>query len=568
MCCPQVGQIGQLGQVPRVGRPDRLVPERSAVELRKRLRHAVLRDLLFQESAYVLRALRENIRVSAPVPVQIQIEIGAAPVREHTASVARAHHAVRDLAAVIFRHRLQEALGQTHQGQSLLHRSRVPDKIVRPRPVPPDQQGAQVPEDRDLQRAHPLLRIGLCQNIVKRRGILSPALCPLQHFLHGPGIEQPPLHRIDQDLPLEGVSSVPSRSPVFLKAQVGGVRKDHIPGFHIQDGTPAAVGVLLFEEIPSGRQSGRVFGQKLQHHPRDPPVRGISPVALSQDPADAGCDHIRVVIGQRRQKLSVAVFDVGLPCVLAVSHLQHLAGSDSGQFSADTFQFHDGLVDPVLHKKELGRVESGECSVSSEEGQSFDQFVRLSEPLAVVDSALHALGLPGPADVQALIVAHDLDESSPALLLLPGLSVAPSPVDDLHRDPDLLIGRPKIDLSEIPSGMEPVSLHPVSERAGIADEVFTLKHRGSRRQKRARHGDCQPAVPPAAPFDHNAVVGRPLASRITSDLQDLRPDLFGIHEEFDRVLSAGRDQELLHVLLVSGILRESPVQHFLFFRDQ
>ena len=116
--------------------------------------------------------------------------------------------------------------------------------------------------------------------------------------------------------------------------------------------------------------------------------------------------------------------------------------------------------------------------------------------------------------------------------------------------------------------MQPVLFHFIRKRTGIADEVFPLKNCGCRRQKCSRHADPKPAISPAASADPDAVHSRFGVPRIVSDLKDLRPDLFYISLKLDRILSAGRDKEFLHILLIPGILRKSPVQHLLLIRDQ
>ena len=343
---------------------------------------------------------------------------------------------------------------------------------------------------------------------------------------------------------------------------------DHIPGLQIQDGAPAAVRILLFQEIPARRKPGRVLGKELHYHPGDPPVRRIPSVALPEDPAHSRRDDVGVIVGQRGQKLPVAVLNIRLAFVLAVPHFQHFSRRCARKLSPNTFQFRYSLMDPVFHKKDLRGVKPRQNTVSSQERQSFDQFVRLSEPLAVVDPALKPLSLSCPPRVQPLIVAHHFNKGSSALPLLPRSGVAPSPVNDLHRDLDLLIGRPEDDPPEIASRVKSVFLHFISENTCISYEVASLQNCRRRRQKRAGHSHSKLRVAPSSSSYSDPVFRGPRLPAGTSDLQDLRPDLFYIGEKLNGVLPASSDQELLHILLIAGILREPSVQHSLFFRDQ
>ena len=74
------------------------------------------------------------------------------------------------------------------------------------------------------------------------------------------------------------------------------------------------------------------------------------------------------MVGQRRQKLPVAVLDFRLPFILAVSHFQHFAGRHARQPSADAFQLHDRLMNPVLHEHQLRRIQPGQNTVPFQEG--------------------------------------------------------------------------------------------------------------------------------------------------------------------------------------------------------
>ena len=118
---PQMRQIRELGQIPGILRSDLLVHERGRIKRREIVGHAVLRDLNLQKAPDILRALPEDLRIALSVLVKVPVKIRPASIREHAPSESISHHAVRNDALVILRHRLQEALGKPHQGQFLVH---------------------------------------------------------------------------------------------------------------------------------------------------------------------------------------------------------------------------------------------------------------------------------------------------------------------------------------------------------------------------------------------------------------------------------------------------------------
>ena len=110
MGCSQVGQIGKLGQVPCVIGPDRFVHKGRCVQRRKIVRHPVILDLRLQKGPDILLTLRVDIRIALSVLIQIAIEISPVLQGQHCAPIRAAHDRIRDHAAVILRHGLQEAL--------------------------------------------------------------------------------------------------------------------------------------------------------------------------------------------------------------------------------------------------------------------------------------------------------------------------------------------------------------------------------------------------------------------------------------------------------------------------